>query len=85
MTPVMDSGRGISGELAKLPGPSSYEGPWVQATENSFQEKAACPNPSALWAGLGYPKLLQERYEACRTWGAGLGPPSWGGIWLRGK
>lgn len=58
--------------MAKLPGPSSYEGPWVPGPANSFQEKAAHPNPSALRAKLGYTKLLQECYEARRTWGACL-------------
>lgn len=53
---------------------SSYCNPF-----SSFQEKAACPNPSALWATFSSTKLLQECYEVCRTWGACLAPPRWRG------
>lgn len=80
---ISDSGGGISGELSRPP-PMRALRFQPLLSFNSFQEKATCPNPSALWARFRHqaaPGMLRH---------AGLGAPAWppflvGGIWLCGK
>lgn len=87
LIPVLDSGGGVSGELAKPPGPFSYRGPEVPdtaipSTPSRKRLLVLTPLPSEPDSTT---KLLQECYEACRTWGSCSGVPLSGGIWLCGK
>ena len=77
LTPVLDSGGGISGKLAKTPGPFSYQGSEVPdmaipSTPSRKTLLVLTPLPSGSDSTF---KLLQECYEACRTWGSSSGPP----------
>lgn len=73
---VLDSGGGVSGELAQASGPSSSQGPEVPVTAiPSAPSRKRLLVPASLPSGPDSPKLLQECYEACRTWGAGKPHP----------
>ena len=80
MTPVLDSGGGISGKLAKTLGPFSYQGsevPDMAIPSTPSRKTLLVPTPLPSGSDSTF-KLLQECYEACRTWGSSSGPPlSW--------
>lgn len=60
-TRVLDSGGGVSGELAQPPGPSPSQGPGVPVTViPSPPSRNRLLVPTSLPSGPGSPKLLQE-------------------------
>lgn len=71
-----------TGELTEPPGPSSSQSPEAPAAAI-----ASTPSRKSLLVSTPLPpgpdtatKLLQECYEACRTWGACLAPLPGGDI-----